>query len=60
MERDEVGDVVDSVPEGRVGNKKPTQKNHLKNTNNGFFVFFLIFNFFMKILQTFLFEADLL
>ncbi len=60
MERDEVGDVVDSVPEGRVGNKKPTQKipknppkktpkPHLKNPLKiGFLGFFLILNFFYE------------
>jgi hypothetical protein len=40
MERDEVGDVVDSMPEGRVGNEKPTQKNPKnppkKPSKNGF------------------------
>jgi hypothetical protein len=43
--------------------KKPNQNNpkkiHLKKpTKNGFFGFFFNFKFFMKILQTFLFETD--
>ncbi len=53
----------------RVGIKKPTQKNppkkpkktHLKKpTKNGVFWVFLIFLFFMKIIQTFLFQTDFL
>ncbi len=58
--------------EGRVGIKKPTQKNppkktqktHLKNPlKMGFFGFFWVFlncKFFMKSIQTFLFETDFL
>jgi hypothetical protein len=46
----------------RVGNKKPTkktQKTHLKKpTKNVFFGFGVFKNFFMKIIQTFLFETD--
>jgi hypothetical protein len=43
----------------RVGIKKPTQKNHLKNPlKMGFLVFFFNFLFFMKIIQTFLFQTD--
>jgi hypothetical protein len=54
---------------GRVGIKKPTQKNppkktqknHLKKpTKNGYFGVFLNFLFFMKIIQTFLFQTDFL
>jgi hypothetical protein len=42
----------------RVGNKKPTQKTHLKSPlKMGFLVFFQ-FLIFMKIIQTFLFEKD--
>jgi hypothetical protein len=48
----------------RVGNKKPIQKNPPKKTQknhkNGFFGFFKIKIFFMKIIQTFLFETDFL
>jgi hypothetical protein len=47
---------------GRVGNKKPTQKTHLKNPLKmffwGFLGIFLNFKFFMKIIQTFFFETD--
>jgi hypothetical protein len=48
---------------GRVGIKKPTQKNPKKNhlkkpTKSGFFRFFLNFKFFMKITKTFLFQTD--
>jgi hypothetical protein len=40
---------------------KKTQKNHLKKpTKDGFFGFFLIFQFFIKIIQTFLFQTDIL
>jgi hypothetical protein len=54
---------------GRVGNKKPTQKIPKKTTQKthkkcfffgGFLGFFLNFKFFMKIIQTFLFETDFL
>jgi hypothetical protein len=50
----------DALPDGGVGNKKPTQKNPPKKpTENAFFVFlgFLNFLFFMKVIQTFLFET---
>jgi len=59
-------------PDVRVGIKKPTQKNppkkppknHLKKpTKNGFLRFFWVFLnflFFMKIIQTFLFQTDFL
>jgi hypothetical protein len=51
-------------PEGRVGNKKPTQKNPPKRAPKKtrlrmcFLFVFLIFNFLCKIIQTFLFETD--
>ncbi len=55
------------TPWRRVGNKKPTQKNkknHLKPHKKFFFFFFFGFlkflTFFMKIIQTFLFETDFL
>jgi hypothetical protein len=48
----------------RVGNKKPTKKNHLKNPLKMcvflFFYGFFNFQFFMKIIPTFLFETDFL
>jgi hypothetical protein len=45
----------------RIGNKKPTKKNHpLKMFFWGVFGVFLNFKFFMKIIQTFLFETNLL
>ncbi len=53
----------------RVGIEKPTQKNPLKKThlkkptkNVFFWVFWVFFNFlfFMKIIQTFLFQTDFL
>jgi hypothetical protein len=44
-------------PPKKTHSKKPTQKTHLKKpTKNGFFGFFLIFLFFMKIIQTFFFK----
>jgi hypothetical protein len=40
---------------------KKTKKTHLKKTTkNGFFWVFLKFLFFMKIMQTFLFQTDFL
>jgi hypothetical protein len=51
----------DASPQTRVGNKKPTQKKPtLKNSLKMFFIYFLNFKFFMKIIQTFLFETDFL
>ncbi len=53
----------------RVGIKKPTQKTHPKKpqkthlkkpTKMFFFLIFLNFLFFMKIIQTFLFQPDFL
>jgi hypothetical protein len=53
--------LAEDAEQERVGNKKPTKKNHLKNPlKRGLFVFFLILIFFMKIIQTFLFETDFL
>ncbi len=50
-------------PPKKTHPKKP-KKTHLKKpTNNGFFLFFLgflNFLFFMKIIQTFLFQTDFL
>jgi hypothetical protein len=55
--------------QARVGIKKPTQKNPPKKapkkppkkpTKNGIFWVFLNFYFFMKIIQTFLFQTDFL
>jgi hypothetical protein len=50
-------------PTQKTHSKKPkkTQKNHLKNPQkNVFFEFFVNFLFFMKIIQTFLFQTDFL
>jgi hypothetical protein len=51
-------------PTKKTHPKKPTQKNtknHLKKPiKNGFFGVFLNFYFFMKIIQTFLFQTDFL
>jgi hypothetical protein len=50
-------------PTGRVGNKKPNKKKHLKKPTKNFFsgfLGFLNFLFFMKVIQTFLFETDFL
>ncbi len=46
-----------TLPDIRVGNKKPTQKKPKKPTENVFFWGFLKFIIFMKIIQIFLFET---
>jgi hypothetical protein len=50
------------APQGRVGNKKPTQKTHLKKpTKNGFFGFcFKCLIFYENNTNFFLFETDFL